>query len=116
MFYLPLLFLILEYDPNPLLLLTKRRRTLSTTESTSSDVRKSTSESTKDSTKVKRGPGRPPKAERLLSNESIGDEDVFVKETTKQDSEKKSQSSNKSERDKKSGQQGYYTYCKDVQY
>lgn len=71
-----------EYDPNPLLLLTKRRRTTSTSESVSSEPKKSVSEQSKDN-KVKRGPGRPPKTDRLLSSESTGDEDVFVNESQK---------------------------------
>ncbi|KAL4240920.1 heterochromatin assembly [Mactra antiquata] len=94
-----------EYDPNPLLLLTKRRRTLSTTESTSNDVRKSTSEPVKDTIKVKRGPGRPPKTERLLSNESVGDEDVFIKDSPKQSNEKKNENGTKPEKERKSSQQ-----------
>jgi len=84
-----------EYDPNPLLLLTKRRRTLSISESNES--RKSHSADTThkkpqvDSpkeVKVKRGPGRPPKTDRLMSVESVGDDDVFKNESSKSDGKK----------------------------
>ncbi|XP_060605200.1 uncharacterized protein LOC132757782 isoform X3 [Ruditapes philippinarum] len=91
-----------EYDPNPLLLLTARRRTMSTSESVSTEPKKSVSESSKDP-KIKRGPGRPPKAERLMSNESMGDEDVFISDTQK-DHDKKNKSGNKNGSDEKKGQ------------
>ncbi|XP_053387028.1 uncharacterized protein LOC123561998 isoform X2 [Mercenaria mercenaria] len=91
-----------EYDPNPLLLLTARRRTMSTSESVSSEPKKSTSESTKES-KVKRGPGRPPKAERLMSSESVGDEDVFLNDTQK-DTDKKTKTGHKNSTDEKKTQ------------
>lgn len=94
--------LVIEYDPNPLLLLTARRRTMSTSESVSTEPKKSVSEPAKDP-KIKRGPGRPPKAERLMSNESIGDEDVFINDTQK-DSDKKNKSGNKNSSDEKKGQ------------
>ncbi|XP_052818307.1 uncharacterized protein LOC128244317 isoform X2 [Mya arenaria] len=76
-------FPLVEYDPNPLLLLTKRRRTTSVSEgsehrkSVSDPLRRPQSEAGRES-KGKRGPGRPPKTDRMLSNESIGDEDVFT--------------------------------------
>ena len=72
-----------EYDPHPLLLLTKRRRTLSTSESSEpriscSNIPPSPKE---DIASAKRGPGRPSKADRLTSVESVGDEDVFTNGT-----------------------------------
>lgn len=67
---------------------------MSTSESTSSEPKKSTSESTKDA-KVKRGPGRPPKTERLMSSESLGDEDVFVNDSEKHNNDKKSKGGQK---------------------
>lgn len=99
--------LLTEYDPNPLLLLTKRRRTMSTSESTSSEPKKSSSEVNKEC-KGKRGPGRPPKPERLMSNESIGDEDVFLNDSQKQDNDKKkkTESMNNTEENNSSDEKG----------
>ena len=80
---------ITEYDPNPLLFLTKRRRTVSVSEtseprkSVSTDVIAPTQSQQKDKEKPKRGPGRPPKVDRLMSNESVGEEDVFIEERKK---------------------------------
>lgn len=42
--------------------------------------------------KVKRGPGRPPKTDRLVSMESVGDEDVFTNDS-KTDDEKRNKTS-----------------------
>lgn len=81
---------------------------MSTSESTSSEPKKSTSESTKDA-KVKRGPGRPPKTERLMSNESIGDEDVFVNDSEKQNNDKKSKGGHKNSTN--ADQQGKRCLC-----
>ena len=69
---------ISEYDPHPLLLLTKRRRTLSTSESSEPRISCSNIPPSPKENKGKRGPGRPPKADRLISEESVGDEDVFT--------------------------------------
>lgn len=99
-----------EYDPNPLLLLTKRRRTLSISES--SEPRKSQSDppqkksqpDTGKEPKIKRGPGRPPKTDRLISVESVGDEDVFSNETSKTEGGKKSKQTG--DQDKKSDANG----------
>lgn len=71
-------FPIVEYDPHPLLLLTKRRRTLSTSESSEPRISCSNIPPSPKENKIKRGPGRPPKADRLISEESMGDEDVFT--------------------------------------
>lgn len=71
---------------------------MSTSESTSSEPKKSSSELNKDC-KGKRGPGRPPKAERLMSNESIGDEDVFLNDSQKQDTDKKNKTGSKNSTD-----------------
>ena len=60
------------------MLLTKRRRTLSNSESNEPRISCSNIPSSPKENKVKRGPGRPPKADRLISEESVGDEDVFT--------------------------------------
>ena len=80
-------FCISDYDPNPLLFITKRRRTASVSET--SEPRKSvstdcpTTPDLQPKDKPKRGPGRPPKTDRPLANESVGEEDVFVVEKKK---------------------------------
>ena len=58
--------------------MTKRRRTLSTSESSEPRISCSNIPPSPKENKGKRGPGRPPKADRLISEESVGDEDVFT--------------------------------------
>lgn len=101
-----------EYDPHPLLLLTKRRRTLSTSESSEPRISCSNIPPSPKENKIKRGPGRPPKADRLISEESIGDEDVFTNgnandEKTESDDDTKSNKSEKtSSKNQKNEQKG----------
>ena len=69
-------FLLVEYDPNPLLLLIGKRRRHTTNESVDTISRKSTTISISESgQKIKRGPGRPPKIKREESNVDGSDDE-----------------------------------------